>query len=204
MRIAGVRRAGGLLYSAAMNDQLSLRRNIELKARLANYSAARSIAARVADRFVKRLRQTDTYFHAPQGRLKLREHEAGEAELIWYARENQPQPKGSDYRLVAAPDPAQLKAALSSALGVRCVVRKSRELFLFGKVRIHLDQVVELGDFLEFEAVLSPGEEDAAGHQALNRLMEEFGIAGSDLLTDSYSDMLEASQVSRGHRCGEA
>src|ERR687887_292601 len=62
------------------------RRNVELKARDPDpeRSLARARALGAEDR--GELRQRDTYFDAPSGRLKLREQEPGGAELIAYER----------------------------------------------------------------------------------------------------------------------
>jgi adenylate cyclase class 2 len=135
-------------------------------------------------------RQVDTYFHCTNGRLKLREIDGQAAQLVWYARDDRPEAKPSDYVLVAVDDPASLNAALTSALGVRGVVEKRREIFLHHNVRIHLDQVTGLGTFLEFEAVLGPDTDDAVSAQWLQHLSSEFGLTASDLLSGSYSDML--------------
>lgn len=165
-------------------------RNIELKARLADLEAARAVATRIATDRPGVQQQVDTYFHCRQGRLKLREIDGRAAQLIWYARPDQAEPKACDYVLVSVADPAPLKAALAAALGVRVVVRKRREILLYHNVRIHLDEVAGLGSFLEFEAVVAPGIDDAAGRTQLDELMREFSIAPADLLTKSYAEML--------------
>jgi len=164
-------------------------RNIELKARLRDLEAARRVAAAVATEYVGIQLQTDTYFVCPQGRLKLREIEGAVAQLVWYARSDQPGPKASDYQLVTIPDAGGLKAALTAAWGVWTVVRKRREIYLHHNVRIHLDEVDGLGQFLEFEAVLSDVVDDAQGHVQLRQLSEQFGLRPEDLLEGSYSDM---------------
>src|SRR5689334_1468557 len=105
-----------------------LARNIELKARLPSLSAARQTAVRLATQHVGHQRQIDTYFHAPQGRLKLREIEGSTAQLVWYERPDQTGPKTSHYYLVPVADPVGLKQALTAAMGVRAVVDKNREI----------------------------------------------------------------------------
>jgi len=164
-------------------------RNIELKARLADLDAAREIAESLATERLGVQHQIDTYFHCRNGRLKLRQIDNLRSELVWYARPDQEGPKPSDYRVVPVSNPETLKAALTAALGVRVVVDKRREIYLVDNVRIHLDEVAGLGTFLEFEAVLGPGADDAASHTQLARLQDEFGIARVNLLPGSYSDM---------------
>ena len=164
-------------------------RNIELKARLRDLDAARETAAAMATERLGVERQTDTYFFCGQGRLKLREIEGRPAQLISYSRPDERGPKPSDYLLVPVPDAAAMKSALSAALGVRCVVEKRREIYLWRNVRIHLDDVAGLGTFLEFEAVLGPDADDLLGHAQLEELSRCFGIAPGDLLTGSYGEL---------------
>lgn len=183
--------ARGALPPAIGSSFYGIVRNIELKARLEDLDAARKVAETIATERLGTQRQVDTYFHCKHGRLKLREINAQKAELVWYARGDQPGPKASDYQLVRVPDPAKLKAALTAALGIRGVVEKRREIFLHDNVRIHLDDVTGLGRFLEFEAVLGPGIDDAAGRAQLDRLIERFAIAEADLLPGSYGDTLD-------------
>lgn len=169
----------------------SPRRNIELKARcrdrIAAANAARGLGARDAGLLV----QTDTYFHVPNGRLKLRETEGKPAELIWYVRPNETSFPGSDYYVLPIPEPIATKAALSAALGIRGVVAKRRELLLWHNVRIHLDEVDRLGSFLEFEAVVGGDDADeATSHARLAELARSLDVRDEERIAVSYSDLL--------------
>ncbi len=166
-----------------------MRHNIELKARLGSLEDARSIARRVATSYLGIQDQTDTYFECQTGRLKLREILGEAAQLIWYSRPDQAAAKESRYMLVDVPDAAAIKQALASACGVWRVVAKRREIYMFDTVRIHLDRVDRLGDFIEFEAVLDDGVAATAGHAAVARLTREFGLGATDLRAGSYSDI---------------
>jgi len=165
-------------------------RNVELKARLADLEAARKTARAVATKRLGSQQQVDTYFFCNHGRLKLRQIDGLSAQLIWYAREDQQGPRASDYLLVPISNPETLKSALSAALGVRSVVQKRREIFLYHNVRVHLDEVLGLGTFLEFEAVLGSQLDEAAGRAQVEELIERFAVAPDDLLSGSYGDML--------------
>ncbi len=163
-------------------------RNIELKARLRDRAHADSVCASLGAAFQGDLHQTDTYFRVAKGRLKLRENEPGGAELIFYLRPDSTDTRASDYQVT--PVDATLKVSLAGALGVLRIVRKTRSLWLWENVRIHLDAVDGLGDFLEFEAVLGEGHDDASGHRQLAGLREAFAISDADLVSQSYSDLL--------------
>ena len=167
-----------------------LQHNLELKARCSDLAVAAQRAQEFGARRAGRERQTDTYFQVPHGRLKLREIEDQPAVLIWYDRADRSSPKSSHYVLVPILDPVQLKAALTAALGVRGVVQKRREIWLYQNARIHLDQVVGLGCFLEFEAVLAEEMETPAAQALLDRLGASLGIQAADCVAGSYADLL--------------
>ena len=166
----------------------AMHRNIELKARLDSLDAVREIVRRIATRYEGHQQQRDTYFHCPTGRLKLREIDAQAAQLVWYARPDQEAAKASDYVLVPVSNPHTLKGALTAALGVRGVVRKRREVFLWDNVRIHLDEVDALGTFLELEAVVSEKIDDRAAHAQIEQLAAQLEISPSSLIKGSYGD----------------
>jgi adenylate cyclase class IV len=133
--------------------------------------------------------QIDTYFPVPHGRLKLREIVGVKSELIWYDRSNQARSRQSDYRLTPITHPAELKTSLTAALGLRGQVIKKRHVLLWHNVRIHLDQVEGLGSFIEFEAVISAGEDEATGHARLGHLCEILNLTQADYLDRSYADL---------------
>ena len=178
------------MHLAMTTSFIPPRRNIELKARCPDLAAARVAAEGLGARRVGLLRQRDTYFIVPRGRLKLRETDGQGAELIAYARADDVAARASDYSLVPVPDPAALRAALEMALGVRGEVVKERELWMWRNVRIHLDQVRGLGEFLEFEAVTGEGEADDVGHERVARLREALGVKDEDRVARSYSDLM--------------
>src|SRR3954468_19880508 len=107
------------------------RRNVELKARdpEPERSLERARALGAEDR--GELRQRDTYFAAPRGRLKLREEEPGGAQLIAYERPDAAEARESRYRIAPVPDGQALRDALGAALGVTVVVDKRRRLLLW-------------------------------------------------------------------------
>ena len=168
-------------------------RNLELKARIASLDAAREVALRIATSRLSDQRQTDTYFSCTSGRLKLREIDGAQAQLVWYRRPDGYDVRASDYVLAPAIDGESLKAALAGALSVQCVVAKRREIFLFHNVRIHLDRVEGLGEFLEFEAVLGPDADEATSQQRLHALRAQFRIQDADLVPGSYRELMLAA-----------
>jgi len=84
---------------------------------------------------------------------------------------------------------------LSNALGVRGVVRKRRTLFLVGQTRIHLDEVENLGLFVEIEVVLSLQQTVSEGVHIAEEIMEKLGISRDDLVEKAYIDLLNLQRM---------
>ena len=167
-----------------------MKRNIELKAKCADLLAAREASMKIGAQPQGVLVQTDTYFHVATGRLKLREIENGRAELIWYARANETAFRASDYIVSPVLDVPSMLTALTKALGVRGVVKKTRDLLLYHNVRIHLDEVQYLGTFIEFEAVISDFDDEAVSRDRLIILTKALAISDDDRIAVSYSDLM--------------
>lgn len=137
--------------------------------------------------------QTDTYFHVPNGRLKLREGNI-ENNLIFYERTNQAGPKQSHFNLVKVEDAKGLKEVLIKSIGIKVVVQKKREIFYIDNVKFHIDEVPGLGSFVEIEAgniFVDLSQQQLK--QQCDFYLKEFGIKPEDLIDVSYSDMLLAN-----------
>jgi predicted adenylyl cyclase CyaB len=166
-------------------------RNIEIKAKAGDFQRQMSIAAHLAGDEPQRLTQTDTFFAVPHGRLKLREFGDGTGELIHYHRANKLEPTACEYVIHPVSRPAGLKDTLTNALGVRAVVKKKRIVYMVGRTRVHLDDVEDLGQFLELEVVLEDGEDAARGAAIADDLMARLEIDPGDLIEQAYVDLLE-------------
>lgn len=169
---------------------IETRRNLELKARCADLSAARAGALALGAKPARVEAQLDTYYVCRSGRLKLRQVAGRRAVLIWYRRPDEEGVRLSEYHLTPVTDAARLKSALEASLGVRGVVKKRRELLRWENVRIHLDSVEGLGCFVEFEAVLSEEEDEERSRERLARLIEAMGVADEEVIAGSYADLL--------------
>ena len=165
--------------------------NIEIKAHVRDFGAIRRRAEQLSDTAVEVIPQVDTFFNAPQGRLKLRILSENKGQLIYYTRSDQEGPKRSDYHISLTSDPENLKRVLELAYGIRGVVRKTRYLYLVGQTRVHLDDVEGLGQFMELEVVMGPGQSDAQGQAIAEGLMAALGVEANDLLEGAYMDLLE-------------
>jgi predicted adenylyl cyclase CyaB len=165
--------------------------NIEIKARVGDFETMKARAKSLSDEPLAIIAQEDIFFNTPKGRLKLRVQAPEQGYLIYYERPDQGGPKRSDYHLAETRDPENLKAALSLALGVRGVVRKTRYLYMVGQTRIHLDDVEGLGRFMELEVVLKEDQSEAEGQAIAEDLMRRLEVREEALLEGAYIDLIE-------------
>jgi predicted adenylyl cyclase CyaB len=165
--------------------------NIEIKARVADLAGLRKKVEAISDSAGQRIPQEDIFFHSPQGRLKLRILAEDRGQLIYYERPDSTGPKQSDYFISRTGEPRALQDVLTRTYGVRGAVRKERWLYWIGNARIHLDQVEGLGDFLEFEVVLSDGQSIKEGQAIAASLMSRLDVFEADLIDAAYIDLLE-------------
>jgi predicted adenylyl cyclase CyaB len=165
--------------------------NVEIKAVLANRAGAELTAARLSGCGPEILHQEDIFFPGPRGRLKLRILAPDQGELIQYDRADAAEARLSRYIIARTPDPRALLEILAGVLGTGGVVKKTRHLYLLGQTRVHIDAVDGLGDFLELEVVLQPGQSEADGRRIAEALLAEFGIEKHELIGVAYIDLLE-------------
>ena len=167
-------------------------KNLEVKARIKDPRVCEGIIKSIGSSFVGILNQTDTYFHTRRGRLKLREITDAAAELIYYEREEETVHRLSQFDIVRCDNPSALKAILEESVGIRGVVKKKRKLFMYNVTRVHLDEVENLGHFLELETpvTLSVEESETINEYITDRLQ----LSRDDFITGSYIDLLLSSR----------
>jgi len=166
--------------------------NIEIKARVKNPAKIRKLIKQLDHTFVGLDHQIDTYFKTTNGRFKLRESSLSGAYLIFYLRENLSGPKSSVYHKLPVEDPDGLKSLLKKMQGFHKIIEKNRNIYLYQNVRIHLDEVNKLGNFLEFEAVMDEKYRNKNVEiQKVKYLMEKLEINEVDLVSKSYENLME-------------
>jgi adenylate cyclase, class 2 len=166
------------------------KRNIELKARDLDRKQTLATCRNIGAADEGELWQRDTYFAVPRGGLKLREQRPGQSHLIHFERADLPEERESRYRIAPVEDGEALLLALEAALGTRGTVEKSRHLFLWKSVRIHLDEVSGLGSFIELEAVAPAGSDLSYERGLVAELREAFGITDDRLCPTGYASQL--------------
>jgi len=162
----------------------------EFKARLRNEKHIRAVLKQQRAKSVGTDHQVDTYFCVPHGRLKVREGNIENA-LIFYERPNDHGARASTVQMLELPPENPVKPILTAALGVLTVVDKRREIYFVDNVKIHLDRVRGLGEFVEVEAISRTSSLTKVREQA-GEFQRLFQIASEDFVGESYSDLMLA------------
>ena len=164
--------------------------NIEIKATGISIGHIEKLVVPIATRNLGIDHQIDTYYKVTEGRLKLREGNV-ENSLIRYNREEVEGLKESSVILYRTTNTASLKKLLNSLFEELVVVEKRRKIFYIDNVKIHLDQVNGLGEFVEIEAISEEGSHELSFlEKQCKEFMTLFGITDNDLVSASYSDLL--------------
>ncbi len=143
----------------------------------------------IADSGPSMIEQEDIFFACPNGRLKVRTFSETEGELIFYKRPDSAEPRSSLYNRSKSSDPRSLCDLLSSALGIRGIVRKKRTLYIAGQTRIHLDEVENLGSFIELEKI-GPEEEAEKIQKEMMEFLAFLGVPANDRVMKGYDILM--------------
>ena len=164
--------------------------NIEIKAKSNNQDFVREVLKSLNAKFIGVDNQLDTYFKASSGRLKLRKEISRTLWSIMIAKISRVL-KRSNVTFYKSVDKSSLKEILTKALGILIAVDKTREIYFIENVKFHLDDVKNLGSFVEIEAIDSDGKigKDKLLEQC-NFYLNLFKIKQEDLISNSYSDLL--------------
>ncbi len=172
-------------------------RNVEIKARIQTreeFDLLKITAAQLATEQTIHLVQEDVFFHCENGRLKLRifGQDGKKAELIWYARDDNKDAKCSTYDILPIDGGKvaiqKLFSVLKSAHGVKCTVKKMRQVFMIVQTRVHVDDVTNLGLFAELEVALTDVQTVEQGIEIANNLAAKLKL--NDRVSGAYADLL--------------
>ncbi len=167
-------------------------RNLEVKARLPDLAAARATVARLGARPAGIEVQVDRYYELEGGwRVKLRSVRGRGAELIRYRRPETEAVRISDYEVTPVRDRAARRCLVPKGRPL-VTVRKRREVHLLDNVRVHLDEVEELGTFLELEAVVDAAHDEAACSRRIGAITAALGLGEDAFIRASYAELLRA------------
>ncbi|MBL4698926.1 MAG: CYTH domain-containing protein [Phycisphaerales bacterium] len=175
-------------------------KNLEFKAELRDPNLARLICKQIKASKIVKLRQTDVYYNVARGRLKKRTSIAIDRavgspepiEYIFYERENRTDAKVSQYHIYTH---AQVQERFGQApLPEWLTVEKNRELYLYNSVRIHIDDVMDLGWYFEYEILIDDNTDMEQANELAKSLKATFLPALGEPIATSYSDLLAQLQ----------
>jgi len=162
-------------------------KNYEIKCKIPDIAKFRNIIKKESSYIYSKETQTDIYYRVKKGRLKLRIINNDIASLIYYERSDKTKIRTSNYIISRTKDFKQLDNILRSQLKLLTVVSKVRHIFIKNNIRIHLDRVKKLGDFIEIEIIY---KEIKSAKKQMKELIEFLELNKNDFIKHSYSDML--------------
>jgi len=175
--------------------------NIEFKAYLESAETAISICERMGATLLRDHIQSDTYYAVRNGRLKLRESDKFGRCLIYYERRDLPEARQSEYALFEIDEHVRpIADTLHRALDHLVIVTKHRRTYEFKSSLINVDEVEQLGTFIEVEVqVEACGSTSEAKLQA-EELRKALGVDRADTLPFSYAELKSMYETGRTFR----
>ncbi len=161
-------------------------KNLEIKLRVNSHQQLVNKLKEIDASFTNVLEQKDIYYAYNKGLLKLRKVN-GEYELIKYVRDESGADRWSNYEIIYLTGD-NFERYLSEIFSEEVTVQKTRTLYMYKDTRIHLDEVENLGSFIELEAVVVDTEEEAADQ--FNFLVERLGLDLSAQINKSYKELM--------------
>lgn len=164
-----------------------MKRNYEIKCKLSDRKAVERIVNAVKSYSHSVEKQTDIYYKADTGRLKLRIINDTEGSLIFYDRGEKTGKRISKYIISKTKDHKELDSILRKQFKILVVVTKKRDIYIRENVRVHIDSVKGLGRFLEIEIIY---ENLSKAKEQMKELVSKFQLNENKFLKGSYSDLL--------------
>lgn len=171
-------------------------KNLEVKIALNDLGEiAQSIKA-MGLREVGNLYQTDKYYLMGEKRLKLRNMN-NELQLIYYSRPNAEGSRISRYHIFRFKIQNQkiIETILRFFFTLKTVVIKKRTLYTYKHTRIHLDEVKNLGKFLEIETVFSEDISTDNFYKEHSAVVDALGLSKYRKIRSSYSDLIHSMEI---------
>lgn len=165
--------------------------NLEIKVATPNIEEIKNKAIEINALNKGILIQIDTYFLVGKKRLKLREQK-DRSYFVYYLRDNKEGSKKSKYYILNIPKylVTFFKKFLTIILGVKVIINKKRELFIYKNTRIHFDTVKNLGNYIELETVFTKTQKEEDLKKEHEFVTQSLGLNILEKISDSYSDLI--------------
>ncbi len=170
-------------------------KNIELKIFLDDFKEITTLLKKTGARYKERLYQTDTYYNCKTGRLKLREINKRDFQLIFYQRPDRGSSRVSNYEIlnIKRGRLKAIKSVLSKSFGEKNIIKKERRLWVYKNTRIHLDKVRGAGNFLELETEIKNSFKEARAEH--NEVINLLNLRKYKKYDKSYSDLFLQNDI---------
>jgi adenylate cyclase class 2 len=169
---------------------------VEMKAKVDSLEPFRQKLTELKAKHIGTFKQTDTYYEVPTGRLKTRETEGqSKVQLVYYERPDIQDLKQSRVFILEFDKADYVKQFIDSNLRVKTVVEKQRTIYRHNGTQIHLDNVKNLGTYIELEhPTQNTPQANKQVHLKLQQLMAKLGVKPENLQKGSYSDLTQQRQ----------
>ncbi|MCA9279618.1 MAG: CYTH domain-containing protein [Phycisphaeraceae bacterium] len=162
--------------------------SVEYRAELRDAHFATSILRKIGATRIISLDVVDTYFNIPSGTLKKREAQDEPVDFVFYERKAIAGPKLCTFTIYS-------KEAAKQRYGVQPLpvlarVMKRRSIYMLGNVKIHIDDIEDIGTFIEFETLVSRELNARHCHQQINTLREKLAMLLGEPISQRYADLV--------------
>ena len=162
-------------------------KNLEIKVRIKNLKQTINRIEKLRAKRIYSSRQTDVYFQNEKGRLKVRDSN-GEKSVIFYDRIEDGRERWSKFHFIKVGTPIEWVKFFDLFLERLITVKKHRTLFQYKNTRIHVDQIKNLGNFIELETKMNSSKKTARAE--FDFLCKHLELDGGEQILNSYSDMI--------------
>ncbi len=166
--------------------------NFELKTKILNCAEILEKIKNIGAIYKETMNQIDYYFQIGTEKEKIREINHQTISLISYKRSERKGKKDSNYTIKTLS--LEQKKSLLEQKPLLCLVDKTRQLWMYKNTRIHIDNVVGLGNFMELETVVKDISENR-GLDEFNEVVNKLEINLKNTEPFSYSDLILANSV---------
>lgn len=165
-------------------------KTVTLKARVDNVEQMESAIFHLTESIGHMRISQDIYFDVPFGQMKLRIKQPGQdrGELISYKQTNNVGPNFSESRVTEVHGVQRLRNTLALSLTELGTISKKRRIYVKENIHLNLDEVENLGCFLDID-IHSNGRNTEDVLKQAEAVQEALGIKNSQLIPFSYFEL---------------
>jgi adenylate cyclase class 2 len=165
-------------------------KNLELKVKIPEQDR-NIIHEIIKDHYKEQLIQKDTYYNVDNGsKIKLREETNKIPYIIYYNRPICSSEKISEYYTHYIDNITTFNQTIGKVLKMEIIVEKIRDLYLYENARIHLDNVTNLGSYLEIEVVINNEIENEKSGFLMKFIIELLNLDKYEKIACGYRELL--------------